>query len=201
MPMRTIVGLAVPVQVLVRPDVERQAAVGLHDEPQLIVVEERRLQPVAAERRRDDARHDERVRLVERRHALLAIEVRGIGHAVVAAADDVGAGQGRVVLAVRERVGRLRLPTVGHALVEGRGERVVGGLADRLEHVDVIERRINARRRTDRRRVDRTPVAQRLSGRNHVDVHQHRQIAANRVDVSDRDRHVVREGPARSARS
>ena len=92
---------------------------------------------------------------------LVAIEVRRIGDAVVAAADDVGAGQRRVVLAARQRVGRLRLPAVRHALGQRRGERVVGRLADRLEHVHVVEGRIDARRRADRRRVDRPAVGER----------------------------------------
>ena len=99
--------------------------------------------------------------LVERRDALVAIEIRRIGHAIVAAADDVGAGQRRVVFAARERVGRLRLPAVRHPPGHRRGERVVGRLADRLEHVDVVEGRVDARRGADRGRVDRPAVGQR----------------------------------------
>ena len=95
---------------------------------------------------------------------------------------------GALSVAARQRVGRLRLPAVRHPLGHGRGERVVGGLADRLEHVDVIEGRIDARRGADRRRVDRPAVGQRRAGRDQVDVHQHRQVAADRVDVADRDR-------------
>ncbi len=39
-----------------------------------------------------------------------------IGDPIVLAADDVGAGQRRVVYAARQRVGRLRHPSVSHAL-------------------------------------------------------------------------------------
>ena len=98
------------------------------------------------------------MRLVERRETFVAVEVEDLRR-VVAAADDVGAGEGRGVHAARQRVGRLRLPAVRHSLGQRGGERVVGRIADRLEHVDVVERRIDARRRADRGRVDGRPSA------------------------------------------
>ena len=113
---RPIVVDAVLIQIQVRADVERETAVGLQDDPKLIVVEQHRANAAAAHRRREHGRHREGVGLVERRDALVAIEVRRIRDAVVLAADDVGAGERRVVLAARERVGRLRHPAVRHPL-------------------------------------------------------------------------------------
>ena len=84
------------------------------------------------------------MRLVERRDALVTIEIRGVGHAIVLTADNVGPGERRVVDAARQGVGRLGLPSVRHALAERCGERVVGGFTDRFEHVDPVERRIDA---------------------------------------------------------
>ena len=104
-------------------------------------------EPGAADRGREDGGQREGVRLVERRDAAVAFEIGRVGHAVVTAADDEGAGQRRGVDAAGQRVGRLRLPAVGHPLGQRRGEGVVGRLADRLEHVDVIERRVDAGRR------------------------------------------------------
>ena len=98
------------------------------------------------------------MRLVERRHTLVAIEVRYIRDPVVIAADDIGPGERGIVLAPRQRVGRLGLPPVGHPLRHRRGERVIRGLADRLEHVDVIEGGIHTGRGADLRRIDRPSI-------------------------------------------
>jgi hypothetical protein len=76
MPTGPVVLHAVEVEVAVRADVEGQPAVGLQDEAELVVVE----QGPAPRRSRDlggeQAAEDEGVGLVERRHALVAVDAR-----------------------------------------------------------------------------------------------------------------------------
>src|SRR3954451_12978436 len=85
----TIVVDAVLIQILIRADIERQTAVGLEDDTDLIVVDQCRTKPTPAPGRREHRGERKRVRLVEGRHAFVAVDIRWVRKAIVLTSDHV----------------------------------------------------------------------------------------------------------------
>ena len=133
-------------------------------------------------------RHDaarEGVALVEDVRPLVEVEALGVGAAGVTLHRQ-HAGDRRVVFGLAERVGEVELQAVDVAAGELRGEVPVGGLAERLDLVDDVVARVEARLRVDRRAEDRAAVRQPADRVDGVDVADDRQVVAAHVRGADR---------------